>query len=148
MTAAGATAKTQFNGTWRGAFKGQAVKLMPDGSFPETVHKFELHLVSRHGITTGWLVDGSEKPITRRRIVDVGRFGDRLCFDVRDVGVDMRWCVSINKNHMYGSWSLGPQGGPLLNGMGSGLVCAFSELKQTVSTKSSARASPTMASGT
>jgi hypothetical protein len=47
-------------------------------------------------------------------------FGARAYFDVDTDGEDMRWCVLVRGNRFTGSWSSGPEGGPVLGGAGAG----------------------------
>ena len=42
-----------LNGTWVGTFNGQPQKLLPDGSYPETVKRFELTLATQAARVTG-----------------------------------------------------------------------------------------------
>jgi len=44
-----AQAASKFDGTWHGTYNGQPEKLMPDGSYPETVNAFELRLKDNRG---------------------------------------------------------------------------------------------------
>jgi len=48
------------------------------------------------------------------------RYEDRACFDVVIGPEDMRWCVQVNARQLDGSWSGGPEGGPMLGGAGTG----------------------------
>lgn len=112
-------ATTGFDGIWRGTYNGQPTKLNPDGTYPESVNEFELSLHDKGGTVTGEFVqrrrDGSA-PVT---IINGKRFGDRACFDVV-TDRDMRWCVWLSGDELAGSWSAGPEGGPMTGGGGAG----------------------------
>jgi hypothetical protein len=52
-------------GTWRGTFNGQPVDVKPDGSYPETVTRFDLKLMVERGRLSGVLrVTGPYKRTT------------------------------------------------------------------------------------
>lgn len=114
-------AASEVDGTWRGTFNGQPIQLMPDGSFPETVNRFELRLREEGGgRIVGDFRNLDEGKPTRHPISSGGRFGDHVCFDVVIAPEDMRWCVQASGNNLTGSWSAGPKGGPMLGGAGTG----------------------------
>jgi hypothetical protein len=114
-----ATRASEFDGTWRGAYNGQPITLMPDGSFPETVTQFELRLHAKnHGFAgTFRRLQGGD---SFQPLKNAKRFGDHICFDVTLDSEDMRWCVRARNNQLRGTWSAGPEGGPLLSGAGVG----------------------------
>lgn len=117
-----ASAASAFDGVWHGTFNGQPTRLAPDGSYPESVTKFELRLQEgRGGVVTGEFHEvGVSKP-TARSIKNGKRFDDRACFDiVIEPDDDMRWCVQVKGRDLTGSWSAGPEGGPMLGGAGTG----------------------------
>jgi len=109
-----------LNGTWAGTFNGQPQKLLPDGSYPETVTRFELILKIQGARITGTFSNSGEVPARIQPIRNGGRFGDRVCFDLLDGGDDHRWCVAANRGDLRGTWNLGPQGGPAAGGLGPG----------------------------
>lgn len=113
-------APSKFEGIWLGTYNSQPTALLPDGTYPENVHQFELHLQERGRSIRGYLrglgpVSGPVLPIKNGR-----RFGDRACFDVITENGDMRWCVSARGDRLEGAWSSGPQGGSSLRGAGAG----------------------------
>lgn len=112
-------AASGLDGTWRGTYNSQPTALMPDGSYPEKVNAFELRLQDKKGTISG---DFSTQDETRKiqPVKNGKRFGNRACFDIVLDSDDMRWCVEARGNRLSGTWSEGPQGGPLLNGAGAG----------------------------
>src|ERR1051325_5719855 len=91
-----AYARPRFNGAWRGTFHGQPTRLLPDGTYPETVHRFELRLQESGGTITGdFRQIDSKVPV--QVLKNAKRFDDRACFDVTlDDETDMRACVSLH----------------------------------------------------
>ena len=67
------------------------------------------------------LAENSMRPVAlgRKNWLHVG--SAQACFDVIAEGTDMRWCVVASGNRLAGSWSTGPEGGPLLDGAGAGI---------------------------
>jgi hypothetical protein len=110
-----------LNGTWVGTFNGQPQKLLSDGSYPETVRRFELILKIEGTRITGTFLYLGEATTAAQPIRNGGRFGDRICFDILDGGDDHRWCVVANRDDLEGAWNLGPQGGPATGGLGPGV---------------------------
>jgi hypothetical protein len=109
-----------LDGIWVGTFKGQPQRLMPDGSYPETVTRFELILEARGSRVTGTFSNLDEVPRKMQPIQNGRRIDDRFCFDVVDAGEDCRWCVRANGADMEGIWNRGPEGGPATDGLGAG----------------------------
>lgn len=110
-----------FDGKWRGAYHSQPTALQKDNSYPEVVNQFEIELHEASGRITGafrYLGPGAafSLPVTNGRM-----FGSRACFDIVTRDDDMRWCVAVRRNKLIGTWTTGPAGGPLLNGMGAGV---------------------------
>jgi len=111
---------SKFDGTWTGTYNSQPTNLLPDDSYPEAVNNFELRLHESKGAVTGEFrqlgrARSFEEPIRNGRL-----FGDRACFDVVTEDDDMRWCISVRCPRLEGTWSRGPEGGPLLGGGGVG----------------------------
>jgi hypothetical protein len=109
-----------LNGTWVGTFNGQPQSLLPDGSYPETVTRFELTLKIRGERITGTFSNLDQIPKQTQPVQNAERFGDRLCFDVFDSRDDRRWCVVASADHLEGTWNRGPEGGPATGGLGTG----------------------------
>ena len=66
--------------------------------------------------------DFQRRPNTSRIALVNGKlFGDRACFDIVEDDLDMRWCVAVRSKTLTGIWSRGPEGGPLLGGLGAGV---------------------------
>jgi len=106
-----------FIGNWRGEYRSQP----PPGTAPgrEPAVPFELALIEEGGHISGRFrqAGGSWQPLQH-----ANRFGDRACFGVHDAaGADMRWCIRIQGRRLTGTWSLGPQGGALSDGVGVGV---------------------------
>jgi len=116
----GATGES-VSGTWRGTFRSQPQKLLADGTYPETVNRFELTLRETAAGISGEFKDLEAEPPVRHPIKNGGRFGERACFDIIDDGKDMRWCVSVRRGRLIGIWNRGPEGGPMVDGMGIGV---------------------------
>jgi hypothetical protein len=115
-----AIATSSFNGVWRGTFNGQPTTRNADGTYPETITAFELTL-RRNGTTlTGEFRRLGGQSAARILIRNGKMFGDRGCFDLIDSAQDMRWCLTVGQNELSGIWSRGPEGGPLLDGLGIG----------------------------
>jgi hypothetical protein len=91
-----------------------------DGANPEKINRFKLMLHLRGATVTGTFQDLTARPVLPKPIKNGKRFGERACFDVIDSTGDMRWCVFIRQGRLIGVWSEGPEGGPLLDGMGVG----------------------------
>jgi len=110
-----------FDGRWRGTYNGQPTTLLPDGSYPETVTPFELRLQEKNGGITGEFRGGAHDAAAEAYPLKNGKiFGNRACFDIVIGSEDMRWCVLVRGNRLRGTWSEGPEGGPLLGGAGAG----------------------------
>lgn len=110
-----------FEGTWQGTFKSQPPRRRSNGAHPEESHKFELQLHRHADKVVGWFRSLDSDSSARQSIQNGKMFGQRVCFDVFDQGEDLRWCVSVRQNRLQGVWSRGPEGGPLLGGMGAGV---------------------------
>ena len=125
-------AATRFDGTWRGTYNSLHYDRPqePDGPL-EQINEFELRLHERKGIVTGEFarrtpvpsgaVEGPAVEDPRLSILNGKIFGDRACFDVVNEYGDMRWCVIVRGNKLSGTWSGGPEGGPILGGAGAGV---------------------------
>jgi hypothetical protein len=94
--------------------------LLQDGSYPEAVNEFELRLRESRGAVTGEFRRLGPSPSMAQTIKNGKLFGDRVCFDVIAENSDMRWCISVRATRLEGTWSSGPEGGPLLGGGGVG----------------------------
>jgi hypothetical protein len=111
---------SRFDGTWWGTFDSQPTELLPDGSYPQKVNAFELRLHERKGAVTGEFERRGTNVGPAQRLMYGKLFGDRACFDVITEETDMRWCLVARGNRLTGTWSNGPEGGPLLDGAGVG----------------------------
>jgi hypothetical protein len=105
----------ELGGEWVGTFNGQ-----PDGSYQETQTKFELALKANGNTITGTFTNLGESPPKSQQIRDGGRFGKDFCFSVVISGEPCRWCIRANKTILDGVWNRGPEGGPMLGGLGVG----------------------------
>ena len=94
---------SDLNGTWVGTFNGQPQRLLPDGSYPETITRFELILKIQGTRITGTFSNLGEVSTKTQPIRNGGRFGDKVCFDVFDAGDDHRWCVFAKGDDLEGS---------------------------------------------
>jgi hypothetical protein len=113
-------AGSELDGLWRGTYNGQPTALLPDGTYPETIKPFTLRLRDKRGIVTGEFQGADVNGKSSYPVENGRRFGKRACFDVILESGDMRWCVEVNGRNLTGSWSAGPEGGPLLGGAGAG----------------------------
>ncbi|GEM_PF-4127539 len=120
-----ARGRARFNGTWRGTFRDMPTGTEPrtrDNPAGESTHPFELTLHEKGRWITGEFRQ-TDAPGPSQRVKHAGRFGDRACFDVMSSdgeNEDMRFCVVLQSGNLTGIWSGGPQGGPILGGMGPG----------------------------
>jgi hypothetical protein len=113
-------AAQRFDGTWKGIFHGQPTTQHPDGTYPETVTPFELTLNQNGKIVTGEFKNLNAETATLLKIKNGKMFVNRACFDIVDSDGDRRWCVSVHNEKLVGVSNKGPEGGPLLDGMGVG----------------------------
>lgn len=113
-------AASRFDGTWQGTYNSQPTELLPDGSYPEKVNQYVLRLHESNGTVTGAFQRRGPNSGPGRSAMNGKVFGDRACFDILADEVDMRWCVVVRGDRLTGVWSLGPEGGPLLGGLGPG----------------------------
>jgi hypothetical protein len=109
----------ELDGIWVGTFKGQPQKLLPDGIYPETVTRFELILKTQGTRVVGTFTNLDEAPLKTQPVQNGKRIDDRFCFDVFIGGEDGRWCVRAHGSDLEGSWNRGPEGGPMMGGLGS-----------------------------
>ena len=112
-------AASRFQGTWRGTYQSQPTELRPDGSYPEEVNEFEIRIIETRGKISGTFRRMRQGADTSVDLANGRRFGSRACFDVVSDG-DMRWCVEVRGDKLTGTWSEGPEGGPLSGGAGIG----------------------------
>jgi len=117
---ASANAASPLSGIWRGTYHTQPNKLLPDGAYPENVSKFEISLKEDAGRVTGEFRKLGPVPDRTLRIENGKMFGTRACFDIILDEEDSRWCVEARRDRLIGSWARGPEGGPLLDGAGTG----------------------------
>jgi hypothetical protein len=110
----------ELDGIWVGTFKGQPQKLLPDGSYPETITRFELILKRQGTRVLGTFTNLDEVPLKAQAIGHGKRIGDRFCFDVFVGGEDCRWCIRARGSELEGVWNRGPEGGLITGGMGTG----------------------------
>jgi hypothetical protein len=115
-----AVAADPLDGVWQGTFQRQPVKRRPGGTQPEESSRFELRLRRSRDKVSGWFTNLDQDAKARRPIQHGRMFGQRACFDVIDQDSHMRWCISLRHDRLQGVWSRGPEGGPLLDGMGAG----------------------------
>jgi hypothetical protein len=115
-------ATSRFDGTWRGTYNSLYYERPPEAGDPfEQRNEFELRLHVRQGTVTGEFQrrgtnSGPDRPVTNGKI-----FGDRACFDVVNEYGDMLWCIVVHGNKLSGTWTKGPEGGPILGGAGFGV---------------------------
>lgn len=115
-------AASRFDGTWRGTYNSLHYERLPQAGDPlEQINEFELRLHVYQGTVRGEFQrrgtnSGPDRPVTNGKM-----FGDRACFDVVNEYDDMRWCVVVHGNKLSGSWSGGPEGGPIFGGAGAGV---------------------------
>ncbi len=126
-------AASRFNGIWQGTYNSLHYERPPQtGDDLEQRNGFELRLYERRGIVTGEFsrrvaaspsgTPQSLRPeISPLSILNGKIFDERACFDVVNEYGDMRWCVIVRDNKLTGTWSGGPEGGPVLGGAGAGV---------------------------
>lgn len=124
-------AASRFDGTWQGTYNSLHYDHPQEPGAPlEQTNEFELRLHERKGIVTGEFTGrtpvtsgaalGLPREGSRLLILNGKIFDDRACFDVVNEYGDMRWCVTVRGNKLSGTWSGGPEGGPILGGAGAG----------------------------
>ncbi len=108
--------ESQYVGEWAGTFHQQPGPKSRD----EGIAAFRLVFTENRGRLAGnfYTPSGPAGGISLR---GVGTFDYGLCFDVIEGEEDMRWCVRSTGSTMSGVWSGGPQGGPILGGLGVGV---------------------------
>jgi hypothetical protein len=90
--------ESRFDGVWVRAYNSQPTELHADPA-----------------VNGEFLTGDLSLPIRNGKL-----FGTRACFDVVTGDGDMRWCVEVKGDRLEGTWSGGPQGGPMLGGAGAG----------------------------
>ena|SRR5579884_4108625 len=99
-----------ISGQWKGTFNGQPTELKPDGSYPETVSRFELQLVIRGSSLQGTLKvignPGITAPIQHATCDPEGCF-----FEVID-----------NLDHEIMTWRVEPMGNEMKGSRGRGRI--------------------------
>jgi hypothetical protein len=106
-------------GTWQGTYQNSRAGVLPDGSNPDQVFRFQLTVHSINGTIRGQFEPIGNGNSKRQDIRNYGRFGNRDCFDLSTGdNEDMRWCVIVSGQHLEGLWNRGPEGGPATDGLG------------------------------
>ena len=115
-------AASKFDGTWRGAYNSLHYERLPQAGDPlEQINEFELRLRVRHGTVTGEFQRLGANTSPDRHVTNGKIFGERACFDVVDEYSEMRWCITASGDRFSGTWTKGPEGGPILGGAGFGV---------------------------
>jgi hypothetical protein len=111
---------SHFDGTWSGTYNAQPIPKNGEVVTAEPVIPFEITLREHSGVISGNFVQIEDGKRLSVALKHGRRFHDRACFDIEQPDLDMRWCISVNGTALQGVWSLGPQAGPDLDGMGFG----------------------------
>jgi len=109
-----------LDGVWAGTFNGQPQELLPDGSYPETVTRFQLILKTQGSHVIGTFTNLDEALPKAQPIQNGKRIDGRFCFDIFISGEDCRWCIRAHGSDLEGTWNGGPEGGPAAGGLGAG----------------------------
>jgi len=101
-------------------FQRQPQELLPDGSYPETVTRFQLILKTQGSHVIGTFTNLDEALPKAQPIQNGKRIDGRFCFDIFISGEDCRWCIRAHGSDLEGTWNGGPEGGPAAGGLGAG----------------------------
>ena len=115
-------AASRFDGTWRGTYNSLDYE-RPSQAGDDLEQRNKGTVTGEFTRRISDLGNQAQTPSPqgrRRSILNGKTFGDRACFDVVNEYDDMRWCVTVSGDRLSGTWSGGPEGGPILGGAGTG----------------------------